>query len=487
MLLLAAAAQTNAASIEETLPKNNVGNVAREFFAALNSGSPEQIERFIRTKTGAAPWGKMTPEKAERMLKKLQEQSGGVTLERMAGGDERAVRMLVKSKQHDKTFGMEVNVDPAAPEKASAIWIHHFPPRPTPLPKPSEASDRVEAVGKWLSEAGERGQISMAFILAKGDEILINNAWGLADAKTKRPITTESRFATASAGKMFTAVAIGQLVEKGKLKYSDTIGTHLPEYPNAEAKNVTVHQLLTHTGGLGDPFDSHLMTNSASFKKQSDWFATFAQKPLIFTPGERHEYSNGGYIVLAAIVEKLSGQLFVDYVRENIFKPAGMVETGLTKESAPMAIGHTIDLIADPLGLNGPQREEGAKMEDGVGMGGWTSSTSDLFKFARALRNGKLLSPALVNESGTGKAMVFEHMKVKYGYGFYEIPMGGDRLVGHSGGGPDFGSASEVEMLWDKDYTLVMLGNHGLEQVRGLTHMIARFLAAPEETKTAAK
>src|SRR5687767_13281489 len=88
MLLLAAAAmKINAASIDETLPKNNVGNVTREFFTALNSGSPEQIERFIRTKTGTAPWGKMTPEKAERMLKKLQEQSGGVSLERVANGD----------------------------------------------------------------------------------------------------------------------------------------------------------------------------------------------------------------------------------------------------------------------------------------------------------------------------------------------------------------------------------------------------------------
>lgn len=481
------------AKIDEALPKNAAGNVTREFFSALNSNSPEEIERFVKTKVGSAPWGKMTPEKCERMLKKLQEQSGGLELSRVANSDERGVRMLVKSKQRDKTFGMEVNIDPAAPEKASAVWIHHFPARPEPLPPaPADASERIAAVSKWLEKAAEQGRISMAVIVAKGDEIEINKAWGLANSAMKTPITTDSRFTTASAGKMFTSVAIGQLVQAGKLKYTDTIAAHLPDYPNKEAAaKVTIHHLLTHSGGLGDPFDSPLMKQSASFKTQSDYFPTFANKPLAFAPGERHDYSNGGYIVLAAIVEKLSGQLFADYVRENIFKPAGMVATGITPgaDNTMVAAGHTVDLIADPLGLTGPQPEEGAKLENGVGMGGWTSTTGDLFKFARALRSGKLLKKELVEESAAGKFMVFEPMKVKYGYGFYEIPMHKDRLVGHSGGGPDFGSASEVEMLWDADYTIVVLGNHGLEQVRGIAHSIGRFLAqpAPEEHKTASK
>jgi D-alanyl-D-alanine carboxypeptidase len=285
---------------------------------------------------------------------------------------------------------------------------------------------------------------------------------------------------------MFTAVAIAQLRDAQKLQYSDTIAQHLPEFPNREAaRKIQIHHLLEHTSGLGDPFDSPKMANSKNYKRQSDWFETFADKPLAFEPGARHEYSNGGYIVLAAIVEKLSGQAFPEYLKEKVFKPAGMRHTGssTSSENLPVSVPHAITIAEDPLGLKGFQPKASEKQaKDGVGMGGWTSTTRDLFNFARALRTSKLLPTLSVDEITTGKVSVFPPpMDVKYGYGFYEMPMKGDRMVGHSGGGGDLGMGAEVEMLWKSGYTIIVLSNHGLDEARYITHTVARFLASQEQ------
>ncbi|MGZ8921215.1 MAG: serine hydrolase domain-containing protein, partial [Limisphaerales bacterium] len=254
------------------------------------------------------------------------------------------------------------------------------------------------------------------------------------------------------------------------------------------AQRVRISHLLEHSGGIADPFDSPKLTNSHNYRLQSDYFETFADKPLAFEPGARHEYSNGGYIVLAAIVERISGQKFTEYLQANVFEPAGMKHTGLTTatEKLPVSVPHAITVAADPLGLKGPQPKAASKpAEDGVGMGGWTSTTADLFRFARALRTYKLLDETHTRDVTTGKIQFMpKPMNVKYCYGFYEVPVSGDRLIGHSGGGGDLGVGAEVEMLWDGDYTIVILSNTGLEEARRNAHVIARFLAAQNKTKT---
>jgi CubicO group peptidase (beta-lactamase class C family) len=294
------------------------------------------------------------------------------------------------------------------------------------------------------------------------------------------------QYGTASVGKMFTSVAIAQLAQAGRLSYTDTISKFFPNYPNEEAAGkVQVRHLLEHSAGVADPFDSPKIANSANYKWQSDWFETFADKPLAFEPGARHEYSNGGYVVLAAIVEKLSGQKFTEYVQNNIFARAGMNQTGRSTASETLAVSvpHAVNIVTDPLGLEGPQPKKAtAEAEDGVGMGGWTSTGEDLFKFVRALRSHKLLDETHTREITTGKiAFMPAPMNVKYCYGFYEMPVGGDRLVGHSGGGGDLGMGAEVETLWNSDYTIIVLSNIGLEEARRTTHTIARFLATQNE------
>lgn len=470
------------------LPKTNVGKVAERFLAAINSADPSETDKFVDESITEIPSTQMTREKYHAMLRKLREQSGDLTVERIFMADEKNLRLLIASAKAGKKVGLEIVLPEETSTQASWLWIHHFPGKgPAPFPTETLAeSAQIEALEKYLSESERLGIHSGAVLVARGDSVLLDKAWGFAHSTSKTPNLTKMQYGTASVGKMFTAVAISQLHQAGKLEYSDMIAQHLPDYPNKEAaRKVQIRHLLAHTAGLGDPFDSPKLANSKSYKRQSDWFETFAEKPLAFEPGDHHEYSNGGYIVLAAIVEKLSGLSFTEYLKKNVFEPAGMRQTGLTtaSEKLPVSVPHAVKIVDDPLGLKGPQPKASESVaEDGVGMGGWTSTTSDLFKFARALRSFKLLNEVNTREITTGKvAFIPPPMDVKYCYGFYEMPIGQERMVGHSGGGGDLGMGAEVEMLWNSEHTIIVLSNHGLEEARRTAHDIARFLVHQRE------
>jgi D-alanyl-D-alanine carboxypeptidase len=470
------------------LPQSTPGRIAEKFLAAINGADPEATDQFVADYIADEPWNRMTREKYRSLLRKLREQSGDLRVERIMMADDRNLRVLIASAKAGKKVGLEIVLPKKESTRACLLWIHHFPAKPpSALPKTiMDEPAQVAAIERHLDECAEVGIHSGAVLIAKGDTMLLHKAWGLAHSIANTPNRTDMQYGTASVGKMFTAVAIAQLHQAHKIEYTDTIGQHLPDYPNKEAaQKVQVRHLLAHTGGLGDPFDSPKLANSKNYKRQADYFETFAEKSPAFEPGERHEYSNGGYIVLAAVVEKITGLPFAEYVRRNIFEPAGMPTTGLTTASKtlPVSVPHAVTVLDDPLGLKGPQPKSTDKeAQDGAGMGGWTSTTDDLFKFARALRTCKLLDATHTAEITSGKvAFVPPPMNVKYCYGFYEMPLGQDRMVGHSGGGGDSGVGAEVEMLWNSEHTIVVLSNHGLEEARRTAHDIARFLVFQEE------
>ena len=488
--LLLASVSLSSAAPAPVLPESPPGRIAEKLLAAVNGSDPSATDQFIADYIVEEPWNRMTPEKYRSLLARLREQSGDLRVERIMMADDRNLRLMVASAKAGKKVGLEI-VLPRKESARAGLWVHHFPAKP-PSALPKQIMDepaQVAAVEKHLDECARAGIHSGAVLLAKGDTVLLHKAWGLAHSISNAPNLTNMAYGTASVGKMFTAVAIAQLHQAHKIEYTDTVAQHLPDYPNKEvAQKVQVRHLLAHTGGLGDPFDSPKLANSKNYKQQADYFETFAEKPPAFEPGARHEYSNGGYIVLAAIVEKISGLRFAEYVRKNIFEPAAMRVTGLTTASRtlPVSVPHAVTVLDDPLGLKGPQPKFTAKgLQDGAGMGGWTSTTDDLFKFARALRTDKLLDATHTADITSGKvAFIPPPMDVKYCYGFYEMPIGQDRMVGHSGGGGDSGVGAEVEMLWNSQHTIVVLSNRGLEEARRTAHDIARFLVFQHEQRT---
>ena len=204
---------------------------------------------------------------------------------------------------------------------------------------------------------------------------------------------------------------------------------------------------------------------SANIKTVKDFFPFFVDEPLSFQPGQKWDYSNAGYIVLGAIIERVSGQSYYDYVREHIFKPAGMKNTAFydsDSNSPNIAIGYT---SFDGTG----RRQPGARKENrvlplakhrGGPAGGGYSTVEDLLKFANALYNHKLLNTKYTELVMTGKVDTGDAQagSNKYGYGFFDEIFKGKRIVGH--GGDFLGVNTRFEMYVDSGYTVIVLSNY---------------------------
>jgi CubicO group peptidase (beta-lactamase class C family) len=323
-------------------------------------------------------------------------------------------------------------------------------------------ADLAKQLGAYLEQAAASDAFSGAVLIAKNGQPVFKQAYGMADKSNKTLNTTDMKFDLGSMNKMFTAVAIAQLAERGKLSFTDTVSKLLPGYPNkALAEKVTVHHLLTHTSGMGSYFNEKFIANLNNMKTVSDYLPLFANEPLGFEPGTKWQYSNSGFVVLGLIIEELSGQTYYDYVREHIFKPAGMINTDSyekDKSTANLAIGYT------KMGDNGrpdpsAPRRANTPMRPlkGSPAGGGYSTIDDLLKFSLALNGNKLLSQKYTAIVTGGKVEIGAPGR-KYGYGFGEEISGGRRIVGHNGGGPGVGA--NFDIFPELGYTAVILGNY---------------------------
>lgn len=235
-------------------------------------------------------------------------------------------------------------------------------------------------------ESLQSSTFSGTILVAKGDTILATNAIGLADREKNIQNTLDTQFNLGSMNKMFTATAIMQLYEEGKIELNKTVGDYIPDYPNIDiAEKATVHHLLTHTSGLGDFFYPIYYQNSwSNHSDVIDYLPLFVDDQLLFEPGAQFSYSNAGFIVLGLIIEEVTGQNYFDYISENIFTPCEMTDsTYLESEraGAKVAIGYSSAGV--------PNIDE--RLLNGCPAGGGYSTIHDLYNFSRALLAGELL------------------------------------------------------------------------------------------------
>ncbi|HET9531909.1 MAG TPA: serine hydrolase domain-containing protein, partial [Blastocatellia bacterium] len=209
----------------------------------------------------------------------------------------------------------------------------------------------------------------------------------------------------------------------------------------------------------------------ASIRTVSDYLSLFVDEPLLFEPGAKFHYINTGYNVLGAIIEKVSGQSYYDYVKEHIFKPAGMTATGyyeMREETPNLALGYTkMNEHDDP--VEGPRRENsGSRPNRGGPAGGGYSTVDDLLKFHMALFGHKLLSRKYTDLITTAK------VKEGYGYGFGERVINGVRRTGHNGGAP--GIAADLQMYPELGYTVAILTNYDPRDMMPVSRRIAEMI-----------
>ena len=346
-----------------------------------------------------------------------------------------------------------------------------------PSNKVSPARIRRE-IQRHADFAFTRDLFSGVVLVADGRRIRFNKAYGMGEHSFHSPNRLDTKFNLASLDKMFAGIAIGQLVAAGKMSFTNTLLEVLPDYPNRDiASRVTIHQLLTHTSGMGDALKPEMREKKKKFRNPRDYFPLFANDPLEFEPGSRWHYSNAGFVVLGAVIEKVSGQTYFDYVREHIFIPAGMTNTGyfeLDQVAPNLAIGYA-RFDDDVLGI-GPRRNNGVFLGyKGNSAGGGYSTAPDLLRFALALRGNKLLSPAMTEQVTAGKVPASGD---RYAYGFWNwTKFSGHDIRGNSGGGPGSGIDSELHIFWDGPWTVIVLSNYDPPGGTTLARNITAFLA----------
>ncbi|WNS44394.1 serine hydrolase [Paenibacillus sp. MMS20-IR301] len=217
--------------------------------------------------------------------------------------------------------------------------------------EPQAAQEQLnQAIDNEARSTGFSGAVSVT----RKEQALTARAYGYANLAEERLNQFNTRFGIASGCKLFTAVAVCQLVEQGKLSFDSKVLTVLQDYEFPRfSPEITVHQLLTHSSGIPDYFDEEVMDDFAALWKETpmytlrrpaDFLPLFAALPMKFTPGERFHYNNAGYIMLGLLVEAVSGMKFTDYVEQQIFRPCGMTDSGYFAQDAlpaNTALGYT--------------------------------------------------------------------------------------------------------------------------------------------------
>lgn len=345
------------------------------------------------------------------------------------------------------------------------------------------------ALDRFIREQADKDAFSGSVLLTHGGRTVLARSYGMANRERSVPNGPDTIFVLASVTKLFTAVAVAQLAQRGALKYDASLGSYLDGFPSA----VTVHHLLTHTSGFGDPFQMPgYLAESATWtsieqvmSRTTDYIR---QSKLAFPPGAAYQYSNAGYHLLGEIVARVSGQSYFDYVREHVLHAADMTSSDFyTRPQWKTDPRFAHPYATQPSGQRTDVVDQ--RMYSGTPAGDAFTTCADLERFARALHEARLLDPAFTAitlggklpppaptgpppPGGTPSRARFQC------YGPMAVLVGGQWAIGHSGGAP--GTSTEVQLYPDSGYVWVYLSNYDSDRDTPppITAMARKLIAA---------
>ena len=424
----------------------------RQFSAwleAFNSGDRDRIAQFLASNY---PTRNVDAELGFRR------QTGGFEFRSLEQASPTSATGLVQERGGDTFARFVVQVEPVQPNKITRLSLQVVPrPSEFALPAMTEA-ELIPALRAKLTADAAADRFSGAVLLGRiqngTGKVLFSEAYGLADREKKVANTVDTRFRIGSMNKMFTATAIMQLVQAGKIKLTDPLGKYITDYPNQNvATKVTIHQLLTHTGGTGDIFGPQFDARRLELRTLNDYVTLYGKRDPLFEPGSRWAYSNYGMLLLGVVIERVSGQSYYDYVADHIFKPAGMTRSGSEPESTAMEGRSVGYLRAQGSGEWTPNTN--TLPYRGTSAGGGYSTVGDLMKFATALMGNKLLNAENTALLIKGKADAGGGRM--YAYGFEDGRTNGVGAVGHGGGAP--GMNGDLRIFTNSGYVIAVLSN----------------------------
>jgi CubicO group peptidase (beta-lactamase class C family) len=340
---------------------------------------------------------------------------------------------------------------------------------------------RGDTYADYLNAAYPANGPGAAALVVKNGEVLFRGARGMADLELEVTLSPGHVFRIGSISKQFTAAAIMLLQEQGKLSVDDEITKYLPDYPT-HGHTITIEHLLTHTSGIFDyitipGYMSERIRFDVSTEELIELFSSVAMN---FAPGEHCRYSSSGYVLLGAIIEKITGQSYADFIEQSIFTPLGMDNSHygglqIVPRRASGYQGVASSLVNAPL----------LSMTNAHAAGGLLSTIDDLFRWNQALIGGKLLSAESVARMTT-ELILNNSRRTFYGYGFEIRELRGERTIAHSSYIPGFSGYA----LWMPDSAtyVAVLSNHPDNQVGAKTvakQMAAQALGEPYPTRVA--
>ncbi|MDP2916119.1 MAG: serine hydrolase domain-containing protein [Candidatus Aminicenantes bacterium] len=386
---------------QSSLPQTPAGRRVESYVKAFNAGEAAMKE-FFAANVAKEALQKTPLETRLARYKQMRERLGTLEIRKVIESRADLVNVVARGSN-----GSEVSLDfqfeAAEPFGLLSVRVMDLGEEGGPPPDPKK--DDVElaaAVGAYARKAAAEDAFSGVILVAHKGTPIFFEAYGPADREAKVPNRTDTKFNIGSINKSFTGIAVRRLAAEGKIGLDDPIRKYLPDYPNADAAaKVTVRHLLDMTSGIGDFFgERYEAMPKEKLRTLKDYLPLFADRPLKFEPGTRNLYSSGGYVVLGLIVEKASGTDYYTYVREHIFKPAGMVDTESFEKDAPVknrAVGYT---------GSGAERKRNYDTLPGKGSsaGGGYSTAADLLKYVVALNKGTFESAAPELQGGFGIA-----------------------------------------------------------------------------------
>ena len=440
---------------------------ARQFSAwldAFNSGDRASLLRFLE---------KNYPSRAANIDQELnfREMTGGFELRKPEESSSTRFTGIVQERDSDQFARFVIEVEPDELHRITRLDLQLIARPPDfPMPRMNEGA-ALAALRAELEKRVAADRFAGAVLVAKKDKPLFSGAYGLADREKKIPNKLTTRFRIGSMNKMFTAVAVLQLAQAGKIKLTDPIGKYLTDYPNKDlASKVTIHHLLTHTGGTGDFFGPEFDAHRLELRTLQHYVKLYGKRGLAFEPGSRWEYSNYGFLLLGVVIEGVTGKNYYEYVQDYVYKPAGMTSTGSLSEDEVVperSIGYT------KFGGGKTWRPNTDTLPyRGTSAGGGYSTVEDLLRFANALENHTLLDAHYSELLTSGK--VDTPNGAKYAYGFMDRNVHGVRSFGHGGGAP--GMNGDLEIYPDSGYVIAVLANMDPPAAQRIADFIANRL-----------
>ncbi|MBU0639384.1 MAG: beta-lactamase family protein [Planctomycetes bacterium] len=443
------------------LPQTPGGKCVKELMDVINAGDHERFKQFISERFSPAFRDAFPLEQHLAVFDDVRERSGGLDFhgireyERPRSDNE--IVAILKERLTDAWTAFIIEVEPQPPHRIARLrFAPARPPSDIGPPTKLTEAELLAELRTFLDRLAKADAFSGTVMLAKDDRILFEQAYGLASKRFDVPNRIDTKFNLGSMNKMFTAVAIAQLVERSQLSFDDPLSKHLgPDWLPAEiADKITISHLLSHTSGLGSHFTDEFQNSSRLlFRTVNDWRPLLSQQTLAFEPGSEWRYSNAGFYFLGALIEKVTGQDYYDYIREHVYRPAGMTNSDSYDMDRPipnLAIGYTKQQTPDGSVWTNNTFQHTIR---GGPAGGGFSTVEDLRKFDQALRHNKLLGAKYTELLWTPKPN-----SPDYGYGFGLQGTPDNRIVGHSGGFP--GISANLSMYLDTGYTSVVLSNY---------------------------